>query len=541
MKRTPVRDRRRTETGSMTPADILPAVCRALGSAGDLDEAASSAARWIRAAVGSETAPVRLLLPDRRGRLRVALVEGDPLPPGRSSHRRTAFQSKTTICLDLDRPSGHVLCILPLVSRGDAVGVLEVVASGDVVRERRAILEAVSSQTAIVVRNLRHRDELEREVGALGEAAELVQDLVEARTPEAAVRAAMRFCFEHLRVPVVAWLSDRDPWRLRLVGTRGVRAPKRKELQAEMQSLPRWEGIDGMDRRWMASRVEEILGVGDVTLVPAGGALLATAAPGSQRTALETVGSLLECVLRQRATVSWAESRNERLDLGLSWTAHELRSPLLGAKAVVERLLQTSDETNKNQDLLRQLHDELGQLAGLADELLWWAVGAGPLQQKSIDLSKLVRDVVRSSDVGSVDNRVTISAPQGIMVRADAGHLRGAIGNLVRNALAYAPTDTDVSVAVESADGVVTVQVRDNGPGLPEGKQQQIFDPFVRGENGHPGGRGLGLFIARRVVEAHGGTISAESKGGGATFRVHLPVSNGHGTSPTGRRTPSAS
>src|SRR5687767_9291830 len=411
MGRTPVRDRRRTETGSMTPADILPGVCRALGSAGDIDEAASSAARWIRAAVGSEAAPVRLLLPDRRGRLRVALAEGDPSPPGRSSHRRTAFQSKTPICLELDRPSGHALCIFPLVSRGDAVGVLEVVAPGDVVRDQWAILEAVSSQTAIVVRNLRHRDELEREVGALGEAAELVQDLVEARTPEAAVRAAMRFCFEHLRVPVVAWLSDRDPWRLRLVGTRGVRAPKRKELHAEMQSLPRSEGPDGMDRRWMASRVEEILGVGDVALVPAGGALLAVAAPRSQRTSLETVGSLLECVLRQRATVTWAESRNERLDLGLSWTAHELRSPLLGAKAVVERLLQTNAETDKKQDLLRQLHDELGQLAGLADELLWWAVGAGPLQRRSIDLSRLVRDVVRSCDAGAGDNRVTISAP----------------------------------------------------------------------------------------------------------------------------------
>jgi signal transduction histidine kinase len=98
-----------------------------------------------------------------------------------------------------------------------------------------------------------------------------------------------------------------------------------------------------------------------------------------------------------------------------------------------------------------------------------------------------------------------------------------------------------VSVVVESEDGVVTVQVRDQGPGLPEGKQEQIFDPFVRGENGHQGGRGLGLFIARRVVEAHGGTISAESRGKGATFRVRLPVSNGHGTSSTGRGSPSES
>jgi two-component system, OmpR family, sensor kinase len=88
---------------------------------------------------------------------------------------------------------------------------------------------------------------------------------------------------------------------------------------------------------------------------------------------------------------------------------------------------------------------------------------------------------------------------------------------------------------------VVTVEVRDEGPGLPEGKEYQIFDPFVRGENGHRGGRGLGLFIARRVVEAHGGTISAESDGKGAVFRVQLPASNGRDSSRTGRRSPSAS
>ena len=525
----------------MTPEDLLQGVCRALGSAADLDEAMDSAARWVRAAVGSEGAPVRILLPDRASRLRVALAEGDSSIPSRSAHRRVAFEKKTPVTLGLDRPPGHDLCILPLVCRGEAVGVLEVVVPGEAIPERWAILESVISQTAIVVRNLRQRDALVREVGALGEAAELVQDLVEARTPESAVRAAMRFCFDHLRVPTVAWLSDQDPWRLRFLGAKGMSASKQRELQTEMDSLPRWEGLDEMDRQFFAARVTEILGVSDVAMMRAGGALLAVAAPGSLRTSLQTVASLLESVLRQRATVMWAERRNERLDMGISWTAHELRSPLLGAKAVVERLLQTNGDVEKNRELLSQLQDELGQLAGLADELLWWAVGAGPLNRRTIDLSRLVHDVIRSCDVGSTDKRVTLSAPEGIMVRADAAHLRGAIGNLVRNALAYAPSDSDVAVAVDSGDGVVTVQVRDQGPGLPKGKEQQIFDPFVRGENGHPGGRGLGLFIARRVVEAHGGTLSAESDGRGATFRVHLPVSNGHGSSRAGRGSPSAS
>jgi signal transduction histidine kinase len=539
MGRTPVRDRRRSASRNMTSADILQGVCRALGSAGDLNEAASSTARWIRAAVGSDEAPVRLLLPDRLGRFRVAHAEGDA--PVRSAHRRTAYETKTPVSVRLDRPADHVLCILPLVTRGEAVGVLEFVAPAQEARERSAVLEAIASQTAIVVRNLRQREELEREVGALGEAAELVHDLVEARTPEGAVRSAARFCFEHLGLPVVAWLADRDPWRLRLVATKGVNAQRRRELNAEMSTLPRWTQIDVMDRRWIDSRLQEILDVSDVAVVPAGGALLAAAATGSQTSSLETVASLLDSVLRQRATVAWAERRNERLDVGISWTAHELRSPLLGAKAVVERLLHTNGRSGDDRRLLQQLGEELGHMAGLADDLMWWAAGARPLQRRSVDLSQLVHDVVRSADAGLPERRVTLSASDGIMVQADARHLRGAIGNIVRNALLYTPADSEVSVDVGTEDGIVTVQVRDRGPGLPPGKHEQIFDPFVRGENGHRGGRGLGLFIARRVVEAHGGTISAESTGKGATFRVRLPASTGHGTSSTGRRSPSAS
>jgi signal transduction histidine kinase len=540
MGRTQVRERR-AESPIMSSAEVLQGVCHALGSAGDLDEAASSAARWVRAAIGSETAPVRLLLPDRAGRLRVAFAVGEPMVPARSDDRRAAFETKRTALIELKRPAGHAMCILPLISRGEVVGVLEVLASGDMVRERWAVLEAVTSQTAIVVRNLRQRLELEREVGALGEAAELVQDLVEARTPVAAVRAAVTFCFEHLRVPVLAWVSDVDPWRLTLVASRGVGASKRKELEESMGSLPRWQGLPASDRRQIAAGIGEILGAEDVVIVPAGGAILAVGAPTSLRISLETVGSLLECVLRNRATVNWAERRNERLDLGISWTAHELRSPLLGAKAVVERLLQMNGGAAQSRELLSRLQEELGQLAGLADELLWWAVGAGPLQRRSINLSRLVHDVVRSTDVEAGDKRVTVSATERVMVRADAGHLRGAIGNLIRNALAYTPPTSEVAVAVTVADGAAVVEVKDRGPGLPEGMEQQIFDPFVRGENGHRGGRGLGLFIARRVVEAHGGTISAESDAGGTTFRIQLPLSTKQEAPSVGRSAPSSS
>jgi two-component system OmpR family sensor kinase len=119
-----------------------------------------------------------------------------------------------------------------------------------------------------------------------------------------------------------------------------------------------------------------------------------------------------------------------------------------------------------------------------------------------------------------------ISAPERAVARVDPTHLRTVVSNLVRNALAYSFRGTKVDVIVENAGDHVQLSVRDEGPEIPIEERRLIFDPFARGSMSISArnGSGLGLFIARQVVEAHGGRIWVESERGTTTFRVRLPV-----------------
>jgi signal transduction histidine kinase len=180
----------------------------------------------------------------------------------------------------------------------------------------------------------------------------------------------------------------------------------------------------------------------------------------------------------------------------------------------------------EDQALLTRSREQLEQLSRLVDALLRWAVAGRPLELRPTDLGTLVGEAVESCARETGSDRVSVSAVQSIEVAADPDHLRGAIANVVRNALIYSPPDTDVSVAVRTEEGSARVTVRDHGPGIPAGERDSIFDPFMRGAAAHlaRSGNGLGLFIARRVLEAHGGAIWLTSNGTGATFTLQLPL-----------------
>src|SRR5439155_7492444 len=108
--------------------------------------------------------------------------------------------------------------------------------------------------------------------------------------------------------------------------------------------------------------------------------------------------------------------------------------------------------------------------------------------------------------IGVANDRVSVRTADRPVVAGDPDLLRGAIGNLVRNALSYSSEDRSVVVTVSRRNGTAVVSVTDRGPGIPEEERTTIFDPFVRGSAGRGmSGGGLGLFIARRVAAAHGG------------------------------------
>jgi two-component system OmpR family sensor kinase len=227
--------------------------------------------------------------------------------------------------------------------------------------------------------------------------------------------------------------------------------------------------------------------------------------------------------------VASAERRHERLDLGIALTAHEVRGPLVGSLAIIERLLMERDHEDEDRALLNRSRKQLEQLSRLVDSLLRWAVAGRPLEMRSYDLLKLAREAADSCAGETGADRVVVTGDLGIAVMADPDHLRGAVANVIRNALLYSPPNTEVTVGVEAENGKALMKVRDRGPGVPAGERDSIFDPFMRGSAAHlaRSGSGLGLFIARRVLEAHGGAVWLTSKGSGAVFTLAVPLTEG--------------
>jgi two-component system OmpR family sensor kinase len=263
--------------------------------------------------------------------------------------------------------------------------------------------------------------------------------------------------------------------------------------------------------------------------------------PEGQGDFLERICSLLAAVLPRLGLDGVRALERASSEVGIAWTAHELKGPLMGASAALERAADSREDQGR--ELLRRTREELQRLSELIDPLLRWSTGAAAPVRGTADLVTITREAVASSCFGLNGDRarVSIDAADHPLVRADRRQLQSAIANVVRNALLYSPSGSPVGVRVESPNGSARVIVRDQGPGIPPGERSTIFDPFSRGRaNGSQPGSGLGLFIARRVLEAHGGSIAMRSANRGATFVLELPVDKGSWVS-KGRRSPSAS
>jgi signal transduction histidine kinase len=238
---------------------------------------------------------------------------------------------------------------------------------------------------------------------------------------------------------------------------------------------------------------------------------------------LEIIGSQLAIVL---AGLAQQTLRDEQLDTSMAWTAHELRGPILGVRSVLELLLERAGADPRDPLIIRRSIDELDRLVGTAEAVLGWAVGTRSLQRRRTDIVRIVEEAVESCRLETGQDGIVVSFDRRAVARIDPAHIRAAIANLLRNALAFAEPGTKVEAAVDRSGDMVMVSVKDFGPEIPAIERELIFSPFVRGTA--PGratnGSGLGLFIARRVVEAHGGRIWVESDRESVTFRVLLPV-----------------
>jgi signal transduction histidine kinase len=428
------------------------------------------------------------------------------------------------VTLTLNGSRDRSLETIPLTDEGSVVGVLEIQAPREAIDASREPLLVIASHVAMIwgTNDGAHVGSGE---GALGSPLDLARELVLAGSPRETVRRAVARLHDALHVPVAGWLSPNDGAPLDLVACLGVSRVVRAEVRDVLSTCAAPDQREFGDG--LAAAFSRALGGSPTRIVDAGRVVLAVAGVSGPAPELDAVGLLLRDVLPRLQVMERARRRNDALDTGLAWTAHEVRTSLEGIRVAVDAARSFEDSAPEARRLLRLAGRELDRLSADVESVLRWAVGERPIRCEPTELMHLVREVAAACS-GMVGRRVVVEGPSAFATPADSANLRTAIANLVRNALLYANHDQPVVVQVVPLEEWVLVKVSDRGPRIPPDERETIFDPFVRGRSagGRPG-NGLGLFVARRVAEAHGGSLWSEPDHAGATFVLRLPLTVG--------------
>ncbi|HEY6037159.1 MAG TPA: ATP-binding protein [Kofleriaceae bacterium] len=211
-----------------------------------------------------------------------------------------------------------------------------------------------------------------------------------------------------------------------------------------------------------------------------------------------------------------------------SLIAHDLQQPINAITLITELLLRSAnDDKNRERiERVRRLSAQLSRMVGDLSDASQLEAHRLAIRREELDMVALVREVVEH--VPGLAARARLSAPdERLLVEGDAGRLEQVLTNLLSNAIKYGMPDTPITVGVERRDRTVHVAITNLGAGIPQDELPRVFDRFVRTRAaiaGETKGSGLGLYIAKGLIEAHGGHIWAESTPGSTTFQLSLPL-----------------
>ncbi len=214
----------------------------------------------------------------------------------------------------------------------------------------------------------------------------------------------------------------------------------------------------------------------------------------------------------------------------LANAAHEMRTPVSNVLVTLEALESGAKEDPELRgQFLGSALEETRRLARLVQDLLDLGrldAGVVQLERHDIALAALLRRAAAAIAPRMRTRGVALRVDaDDVSVHADPERLLQAVMNVLDNALKFSPTGTTVTLAGRAAGDAALIEVRDEGPGIAESDRTHLFEPFYMGDASRAGGgAGLGLAMARRIVQAHGGSIAAASPdGGGAVFSIRLP------------------
>jgi len=262
------------------------------------------------------------------------------------------------------------------------------------------------------------------------------------------------------------------------------------------------------------------------------------AGTGSVRSEIEDVIRFNEEIDRAIAESihEFSKAVNGYRETFLAVLGHDLRSPLNAVLNASEFLTSTSDLSDRDQRLAEAINGSGTRMRDLIDDMLEYTsseLGAGMrLRRSEADLGGLVDEVVRQSEITHPGREFRTDCRGDLGGMWDLRRIRQALLNLVDNAVQHGAEDSTVTVSAlgDAVDQPVVLAVHNRGTPIPEGERERIFQPFERGSSSGAdaqagqGRRGLGLYIARRMAEAHGGGLEVRSSHqDGTTFSIRLP------------------
>jgi len=420
---------------------------------------------------------------------------------------------------DIDAKTGfrtHSLLALPLITSAGVIGALEVVnlPVDEQHQELVGLMEAFASQAAVALERAQLSRRLEKRVNVADAQLQAINVIL---TVE---KAKLRAMIEQMADGVI--MID-DEGRLMLVN-----GSARRMFALGDQEL---EGQSALDVRSPA--LAAVLAVGEtgpegVELKQERGTTLRVHA-ADVAAAQDRVGRVVVCAditqLKELAQI--------RTEL-VSFVSHELRTPLTSIKGFVSAMLTDAKLNNdEHRSFIHIIDHECDRLRRMvADLLCMTRIDSGralEVRWQRVDLNDLVHHVAEAQRVYAPEHNLVTELPdQPLVMEADQDKMEQVLTNLVNNAIKYSPSGTTVRVIARQEGDEACLQVIDHGYGIAPDEAETIFEQYRRSsgeEQRRIGGHGLGLYLTKHLVEAHGGTIGLESAPGrGSTFTVRMPL-----------------